>query len=135
MERLMKIYNLPTLSSKLKFLTMLALSTGRLLKVSSVYIYILILSLLPNLTPSFSYRAVPPIHTPQLAKCSSTGKIPFFSEPPALHAAHVPSTIPGSWGQVAPGTETTSHAPTVSAFGAPPGFKLHHGQCGHGRRR
>jgi nuclear GTP-binding protein len=33
-ERLMKIYNLPTFSSTLEFLTMLALSTGRLLKVS-----------------------------------------------------------------------------------------------------
>ena len=32
-ERLMKIYNLPTFSSTLEFLTMLALSTGRLLKV------------------------------------------------------------------------------------------------------
>ena len=35
-ERLMKIYNLPTFSSTLEFLTMLALSTGRLLKVSPV---------------------------------------------------------------------------------------------------
>jgi hypothetical protein len=32
-ERLMKIYNLPTFSSTIEFLTMLALSTGRLLKV------------------------------------------------------------------------------------------------------
>jgi nuclear GTP-binding protein len=46
-------------------------------------------------------------------------KIPFFSEPPALHAAHMPSTIPGSSGQVAPGAETTGHAQIVSAFGAP----------------
>jgi nuclear GTP-binding protein len=35
-ERLMRIYNLPTFSSTLEFLTMLALSTGRLLKVSPV---------------------------------------------------------------------------------------------------
>ena len=34
-ERLMKIYDLPTPSSTLEFLTMLALSTGRLLRVSS----------------------------------------------------------------------------------------------------
>jgi nuclear GTP-binding protein len=33
-ERLMKIYDLPMFSSTLEFLTMLALSTGRLLKVS-----------------------------------------------------------------------------------------------------
>jgi nuclear GTP-binding protein len=46
-------------------------------------------------------------------------KIPFFSEPPALHAAHLPSTVPGSGGQVAPGAETTGHAQIVNAFGAP----------------
>lgn len=36
-----------------------------------------------------------------------------------LHAAHVPSTIPGSGGQVAPGAETTGHAQIVSALGTP----------------
>jgi len=46
-------------------------------------------------------------------------KIPFFSEPPSLHTAHIPSTIPGSGGQVAPGAETTGQAQIVSAFGAP----------------
>jgi ribosome biogenesis GTPase A len=35
-ERLMKIYDLPTFSSTLEFLTMLALSTGRLLKASPI---------------------------------------------------------------------------------------------------
>ena len=51
-------------------------------------------------------------------------KIPFFSAPPALHAAHVPSTIPGlgpagSAQIVAPGAETTGNAQFVSALGAP----------------
>jgi nuclear GTP-binding protein len=46
-------------------------------------------------------------------------KIPFFSEPPSLHVTHIPSTIPGSGGQVAPGAETTGQAQIVSAFGAP----------------
>jgi hypothetical protein len=46
-------------------------------------------------------------------------RIPFFSEPPELHAAHVPSTIPGSGGQVAPGAETTGQAQIVSALGTP----------------
>jgi hypothetical protein len=38
-KRLMKIYNLPTFSSMLEFLTMPVLNTGRLLKVSYVSIY------------------------------------------------------------------------------------------------
>jgi nuclear GTP-binding protein len=40
-EKLMKIYNLPTFSSTLEFLTMLALNTGRLLKVSSRHLSLL----------------------------------------------------------------------------------------------
>ena len=36
-----------------------------------------------------------------------------------LHAAHIPSTIPGSGGQVAPGTETTGQAHIVNALGTP----------------
>jgi hypothetical protein len=40
-EKLVKIYNLPTFSSTLEFLTMLALSTGRLLKVSPCHLYLL----------------------------------------------------------------------------------------------
>jgi nuclear GTP-binding protein len=46
-------------------------------------------------------------------------KIPFFSEPPALHSAHVPSTMPGAAQVVAPGAETTGNAQIVSALGAP----------------
>ena len=51
---------------------------------------------------------------------SSTGttqKILFF-EPPALHATHAPSTIPGSGGQVTPGAKTTGQAQIVNALGA-----------------
>ena len=44
-------------------------------------------------------------------------KIPFFSEPSALHSAHVPSMIPGSGGQVARDAETTGHAQIGSLFG------------------
>jgi nuclear GTP-binding protein len=116
----MKIYNLPTFSSMLEFLTMLVLSTGRLLKVSPVYTYIHIPSLLPNSTPSFSHRAALPIPSPQLQVLVDWNhqKIPFFSEPPALHAAHVSSTIPGSTRQVAPAAETRGHTQIMSAFGA-----------------
>lgn len=113
----MKIYNLPTFSSTLEFLTMLALSTGRLLKVSPVvsiffeakiYFFSLqggtpdILSAARHVLIDWNYQ-----------------KIPFFSEPPSLHDAHIPSTIPGSDGQVAPGAETTGQAQIVSAYGTP----------------
>ncbi len=66
-ERLMKIYDLPTFSSTLEFLTMLALSTGRLLTS-------------PMSSPSFlsfktqtlflSFRAVLPTSSPRHAKYS-----------------------------------------------------------------
>jgi len=48
-------------------------------------------------------------------------KIPFFSEPPVLHAAHVPSTMPDGSAQkkIAPGAEMTGNAQIVGALGAP----------------
>jgi hypothetical protein len=42
-----------------------------------------------------------------------------YSPPPELHAAHIPSTIPGSGGQVTPGAETTGKAQIVNALGVP----------------
>ena len=36
-----------------------------------------------------------------------------------MHATHIPSTIPGSSGQVAPGAETTGQAQIVNALGVP----------------
>ena len=67
-ERLMKIYDLPTFSSTLEFLTMLALSTGRLLKASPI-------SSPPFLsfktqTRFLSFRAVLPTSSPRRAKYS-----------------------------------------------------------------
>ena len=113
----MKIYNLPMFSSTLEFLTMLALSTGRLLKVSPVSIFsplkLNALSFVQGGTPNTLSAAR------QVLVDWNHQKIPFFSEPPTLHAAHLPSTIPGSGGQVAPGAETTGHAQIVSTFGAP----------------
>ncbi|KAF8492434.1 hypothetical protein F5888DRAFT_1806862 [Russula emetica] len=83
-ERLMKIYDLPTFSSTLEFLTILApLSTGCILKVGT-----------PDILSAARHL-------------------------PSLHAAHIPSTIPGSGGQVAPGAETTVQARMVNAPGAP----------------
>jgi len=70
-----------------------------------------------------TFKETLPISSPRRAKCPSNRtnpqKISLFSEPPSLHAAHIPSTIPGSAGQVAPGVETTCEAQIVSAFGAP----------------
>ncbi|KAI0288760.1 P-loop containing nucleoside triphosphate hydrolase protein [Russula brevipes] len=97
-EVLMRIYNLPTFSSTLEFLTMLALSTGRLLQGG---------------VPDFLAAAR------QVLIDWNNQKIPFFSEPPAIHATHIPSMIPGSGGQVAPGAETTGQAQIVSALGEP----------------
>jgi nuclear GTP-binding protein len=72
---------------------MLALSTGRLLKV--------------RLSPSL------------LQNSKKNQKTTFFSDLPALQAAQIPSTISDSGGQVAPGAETTGQAQMVSALGEP----------------
>ena len=79
-ERLMKIYNHPTFSSMLGLLTMLALSTGRLLKVSPVYIYILIPSLLPDLSPLFLTRRHPryPLRSATSARRLKPSRDPFL---------------------------------------------------------
>jgi nuclear GTP-binding protein len=118
----MKIYDLPTFSgsSTLEFLTMLALNTGRLPKASPISSPPF--SLLQNWnTLSFSQGGTPDILAAarQVLIDWNHQKIPFFSEPPALHAAQLPSTISGSSGQVAPGAESTGHAQIVNAFGAP----------------
>ncbi|KAI9438934.1 P-loop containing nucleoside triphosphate hydrolase protein [Lactarius indigo] len=97
-EKLMKIYNLPSFNTALEFLTMLALSTGRLLRGGT-----------PDILAAARQVLVDWNHH----------KIPFFSEPPALHAAHVPSTVPGPAQQIAPGAEMTGNAQIVGALGAP----------------
>ncbi|KAH9054871.1 P-loop containing nucleoside triphosphate hydrolase protein [Lactarius vividus] len=97
-EKLMKIYNLPTFNTALEFLTMFALSTGRLLRGGT-----------PDILAAARQVLVDWNHH----------KIPFFSEPPALHAAHVPSTVPGAAQQIAPGAEMTGSAQIVGALGAP----------------
>jgi nuclear GTP-binding protein len=117
-ERSTKIYDLPTFSSTLEFLTMLALSTDASTR-----------SVSPFLSSKTQKK---PFHS-----CSGGTfdilsaarhvlidwdhqKIPFLSEPPTLHAAHIPSsTIPGSGRDVAPGAETTGQAHIVNALGMP----------------
>jgi hypothetical protein len=72
-ERLMKIYDLPTFSSTLEFLNMLALSTGRLLKASPIpSLSFLSFNTQTNFRP---FRAVLLTSSPRRVKYSSTGTI------------------------------------------------------------
>ncbi|KAL5522218.1 NUG1_1 [Sanghuangporus sanghuang] len=73
-SNLQKIYNLPPFSSSLEFLTMLALSSGRLHKGG---------------TPDILASARQVIHD------WNAHKIPFFSEPPAVHPSSLPSIVSG----------------------------------------
>jgi nuclear GTP-binding protein len=79
----MKIYDLPTFSSTLEFLTMLTLSTGRLLKVC--------LSSPKLKKPFLSRRWHPDILSAARHVLIDWNhqKIPFFSELPALPATHI----------------------------------------------
>ncbi|KAF8264403.1 P-loop containing nucleoside triphosphate hydrolase protein [Lactarius quietus] len=96
LDKLMKIYDLPTFSTTLEFLTMLALSTGRLLRGGT-----------PDILASARQVLIDWNHH----------KIPFFSYPPTLHASHIPSTVPGTG--IAPGAEETGNAQIVNALGKP----------------
>jgi len=85
----------------LKVLTMLTLSAGRVFKVC--------LSPFPfkNLkTLFFSVGGTPNILSAARHVLIDWNhqKIPIFSEPPVVHTVHIPSTVPSSGGQVAPGT-------------------------------
>jgi len=97
----MKIYNLPTFTTTIEFLTMLALNTGRLLKGGT-----------PDILAAARQVLIDWNHH----------KIPFFSIPPVLHAAHIPSRAAAAAGQqqqIAPGAEMTGNAQIVSALGEP----------------
>ena len=99
-EILIKIYDLPTFSSTLEISTMLALSTGRLLKVR------LSPSVVQNSRNYFSPAGWHPRHV--LLNWNYL-KLSLFFEPPALHAAHIPSAILGNGGQAAPGSFPCPH--------------------------
>ncbi|KAJ7901763.1 P-loop containing nucleoside triphosphate hydrolase protein [Mycena olivaceomarginata] len=80
-----KIYNLPEFDSPLQFLTMLALSSGRLLKGGT-----------PDLTATAR----------QILTDWNHQKIPYFSEPPVIHPSSIPSTVgSGATAMIAPGAE------------------------------
>ncbi|KAF5375894.1 hypothetical protein D9615_008206 [Tricholomella constricta] len=99
-----KIYNLPEWNSTLDFLTMLALSSGRLLKGG---------------TPDLNSAAR------QVLQDWNHQKIPYFSEPPAIHPSLIPSVVqtnPGSSSSVpmiAPGAENVGQAQILSTLSKP----------------
>lgn len=98
-EVLRKIYNLPQFSSTLEFLTMHALSSGRLLKGG---------------TPDILAAAR------QILMDWNHQKIPYFSIPPTIHPSSVPSTIQSAGnGTIAPGAENVGQVKIVTGFSKP----------------
>jgi len=98
-ETLKKIYNLPQTSSTLEFLTMLALTSGRLLKGGT-----------PDILGAARHVLMDWNHQ----------KIPYFSVPPSIHPSSIPSTVPGTGAQeVAPGAENVGQAQILSEFSKP----------------
>ncbi|KAK7057290.1 Proteophosphoglycan ppg4 [Favolaschia claudopus] len=94
-----KLYNLPDYESTIHFLTMLALSSGRLLKGGT-----------PDLTSTAR----------QILTDWNHQKIPYFSEPPTVHPSSIPSTIgSGATVAIAPGAEQVGQAQILSEFSAP----------------
>ncbi|KAH9896090.1 P-loop containing nucleoside triphosphate hydrolase protein [Cubamyces lactineus] len=93
-----KLYNVEDYTSPLEFLTMVALTTGRLLKGG---------------TPDILAAAR------QVLTDWNHQKIPYFSVPPTVHPSLVPSTVPGSSNQIAPGAENVGQAQIVSEFAKP----------------
>ncbi|KAF7315379.1 Proteophosphoglycan ppg4 [Mycena indigotica] len=98
-ETLEKLYNLPHFTSTIEFLTMTALSSGRLLKGGTADI---------NATAR------------QIINDWNHQKIPYFSEPPVLHPSSIPSTIgSGAATIIAPGAEQVGQAKILTEFSAP----------------
>ncbi|CAL1707341.1 unnamed protein product [Somion occarium] len=104
-----KIYNLPlspdgqpqtNFGTTLEFLTMLAMTNGRLLKGG---------------TPDVLGAAR------QVLNDWNHQKIPFFSNPPTIHPSLIPSTVATSSGEqiVAPGAENVGQARILTQFGKP----------------
>ena len=83
-----KIYNLPEIGPTITFLTMIALTTGRLLKGGT-----------PDINAAARTVLMDWNHQ----------KIPYMSTPPVVHPSLVPATMSGSE-TVAPGAETTGQA-------------------------
>ncbi|KAE9389012.1 hypothetical protein BT96DRAFT_960120 [Gymnopus androsaceus JB14] len=107
-ETIQKIYSLPDFTAApelltMQFLTMLALSSGRLLKGGSPDI----LSAARQVLADWNHQ-----------------KIPYFSVPPTIHPSSIPSTIPAAPGPsseqiIAPGAENVGQAQILSTFSKP----------------
>ncbi|KAI0067448.1 P-loop containing nucleoside triphosphate hydrolase protein [Artomyces pyxidatus] len=99
-EKLMKIYNLPIFTSTLEFLTMLSLSTGRLLKGG---------------TPDIIAAAR------QVLSDWNHQKIPFYSHPPTVHPSQIPTMVTSNTNAptIAPGAEHTGQAQILTSLSAP----------------
>ncbi|KAK7035378.1 nuclear GTP-binding protein nug1 [Paramarasmius palmivorus] len=99
-ETIQKIYNLPDFSATLEFLTMLALTSGRLLKGGT-----------PDVTSAAR----------QVITDWNHQKIPYCSEPPAIHPSLMPSTVQTQDSEVmiAPGAENVGQAQIVTQFSKP----------------
>ncbi|KAF6762499.1 hypothetical protein DFP72DRAFT_1164431 [Ephemerocybe angulata] len=102
-ETLQKIYNLPEYGSTLEFLTMLALSSGRLLKGGT-----------PDLTAAARHV---------LADWNAQ-KIPYHSEPPTVHPSLIPSTMPTNPSGavepiIRPGAEQVGQAQILTTLSKP----------------
>ncbi|KAH9916471.1 P-loop containing nucleoside triphosphate hydrolase protein [Fomitopsis serialis] len=98
-EMLKKIYNLPEIAPTLQFLTMLALTTGRLLKGGTPDI----LSAARIVLNDWNHQ-----------------KIPYYSVPPDVHPSLIPSTVvEGGERTVAPGAESVGQAQIVTSFAQP----------------
>ncbi|TCD70345.1 hypothetical protein EIP91_003696 [Steccherinum ochraceum] len=103
-ETILKLYNLPQteagqtpFGTTLEFLTMLALTSGKLLKGG----------------------------TPDILGCArhvmndwNHQKIPYYSEPPTIHPSSIPTTVATAQGNVvAPGAENVGQARIINEFG------------------
>ena len=98
-EVLKKIYNLPEIGPTLEFLTMLALTTGRLLKGGT-----------PDINAAARTVLMDWNHQ----------KIPYYSVPPDVHPSLIPSTVvDGGARTVAPGAESVGQAQIVTEFAKP----------------
>ncbi|KAG6810954.1 hypothetical protein H0H92_009657 [Tricholoma furcatifolium] len=98
-----KIYGLPEWTSPLEFLTMLAMTSGRLLKGGT-----------PDLNSAARHVLQDWNHQ----------KIPYFSEPPAIHPSLIPSVVPtylnpSDAPMIAPGAENVGQAQIVTEFSKP----------------
>ncbi|KAF8621372.1 hypothetical protein AX15_007835 [Amanita polypyramis BW_CC] len=97
-ETLQKLYNLPEYTSTLEFLTMLALTSGKLLKGGT-----------PDVNSAARHILMDWNHQ----------KIPYYSTPPTVHPSSIPSVFKATGSSVVPGAENVGQAQILSEFSRP----------------